>query len=64
MSRFSQTDGGKRGEELSALYSSNDATYRSSSTRAYLDETPSLKKLVNDALAACGKDPLKYEPWP
>jgi hypothetical protein len=51
-------------EQLSEIYSSSDATYQSSSARAYLDETPSQKKLVNDALADYGQDPLKYESWP
>ncbi len=47
---------------LSDIYSSGDETYRSSSARAYLDEMPSRKKLVNDALAEYKKDALKYEP--
>jgi hypothetical protein len=51
-------------EQVSTIYSSSDNSYQSSSARAYLDDTPSQKKLVNDALADDKKDPLKYEPWP
>ena len=48
--------------ELSLLYGSTDETYQSSSVRAYLDETPSQKKLVDDALADLGMEKLKYVP--
>jgi hypothetical protein len=49
-------------QQLSLLYGSTDETYQSSSVRAYLDETPSQKKLVDDALADFGMDKLKYIP--
>lgn len=49
-------------QQLSLLYGSTDETYQSSSVRAYLDETPSQKKLVDDALADFGMEKLKYTP--
>ncbi len=51
-------------QQLSSMYRSDDASYRSSSVRAYLDETPSEKKLVNNTLESYGLEALKYEPWP
>ena len=49
-------------QQLSDLYGSPDATYQSSSVRAYLDETSSQKKLVDDALKDFGLDKLQYNP--
>jgi hypothetical protein len=49
-------------QQLSLLYGSTDETYQSSSVRAYLDETSSQKKLLDDALAGFGMDKLKYKP--
>jgi hypothetical protein len=48
--------------QLTLLYCSTDETYQSSSVRAYIDETPSQKKLLEDALADFGMDKLKYTP--
>lgn len=47
-------------QQLSLLYGSTDETYQSSSVRAYLDETASQKKLVEDTLADFGMEKLKY----
>ena len=41
-------------QQLSNLYSSGDTSYRSSRVRAYLDENPGQKKLVNTTLADFG----------
>ena len=49
-------------QQLSLLYGSTDETYQSSSVRAYLDETRSQKKLLDDALTDFGMDKLKYTP--
>lgn len=51
--------------QLSNLYKSDkqdNATYYTSSVRAYLDDQPQEKKLVNDALKSFAMPELKYEP--
>ena len=53
-------------DAISNLYSSDDSSYRSSSVRAYLDETHSQKTMVESAMSdlKTAQKELKYQPSP